>query len=86
MTIRYKFAGLTRSLTIGLLLVSAPTLTLAQDAEPTWVNFRIHTVDRDQGAAWESLMKERRDAEERQRVDRSCACSNAYVVLKVHTS
>ncbi len=64
MLIRREITALARLLTIGLLLASVPTLTFAQDAEPTWVNFRIHTVKRDQAAAWESLMKERRDAEE----------------------
>ena len=63
-----KHYGLARSiglLTIGLLLATAPTMALAQeDAGPAWVNFRIHTVKPDQTAAWESLMKERRDAEE----------------------
>ena len=64
MKIRYEISGLIRSLIIGLLLVSAPTLALAQDAEPGYVNFRIHTVLRGQAAAWESIMRERRDAED----------------------
>ncbi len=45
-------------------LLATTTLTWAQDAAgPAYVTFRIHQVKPDQTAAWESLMKERRDAE-----------------------
>ncbi len=87
MLIRKEITALARLLTIGLLLVNAPTLTLAQDAEPAWVNFRIHTVERGQSAAWEGLMKERRDAEEaagrpfRRVFQRIRGPENAYLIL-----
>lgn len=59
-----KTGALAGALTAGLLLSASPTVSFAQDAEPAWLNFRIHTVKRDQTAAWESAMRERRDAEE----------------------
>ncbi len=66
MTLRDLTAALVRTITIGLLITIAPTLTWAQDddSEPFWVTVRLHTVKPDQTAAWENLMKERRDVEE----------------------
>ena len=92
MIIRYEIAGLIRSLLIGLLLVSAPTLALAQDTESAWANFRIHTVKRDQTAAWESLMKDRRDAEEaagrpfRRVFQRIRGPENTYLILHLDSA
>ncbi len=56
---------LIRLLTIGIVLISAPTMILAQDedaAGPTYINFRIQTVKQDQVAQWEVLRKEMSDA------------------------
>ncbi len=50
------------SITIGVLLISAPIRILAQDAGPGYINIRVHTVKPDQLAQWASLIKERTDA------------------------
>lgn len=63
MLIRRRIKALTGLFAVGLLLTMPPTLNLAQDQVPAWLTFRIHTVKPDQTAAWEALMKERRDAE-----------------------
>ncbi len=52
---------LIRLMTIGVLLISAPTMMLAQDEEPAgpgYINIRIQTVKPDRVAQWESLRKE----------------------------
>jgi hypothetical protein len=65
MTLQSITRGLIRSLIIGLLITIAPTPSWAQDDnnEPFYVTVRLHTVKPDQTAAWESIMKERRDVE-----------------------
>ena len=54
-----KFIGL---MTIVVLLISAPTIVLAQDEGPGYVDIRILTVKPDQVGQWESLIKERSEA------------------------
>lgn len=50
---------LLRLVIIGVLLISAPTMILAQDEGPRYINLRVVTVKPDQLAQWESVMKER---------------------------
>lgn len=69
----YKTVGSLSLLTISLLLTTVPELVWAQNVRSDEMNARtepyhriarIHVVKRDQTAAWEGLMKERRDAEQ----------------------
>jgi hypothetical protein len=84
------------SLFIALLIFAAPDYTWAQNVrtaemnartEPYFRTVRIHTVKRDQIDAWESLMKERRDAEEaagrqgRQVFQRLYGQTSTYLIL-----
>jgi hypothetical protein len=73
MIVQKILAVLLHALIISLLITSVPNLTWAQNVrtaemnartEPYHRTARIHVVKRDQIAAWESLMKERRVAEE----------------------
>ncbi len=50
---------LLRLLIIAVMLISAPTIILAQDEGSGYINLRVVTVKPDQLAQWESLMKER---------------------------
>lgn len=66
MTVRDLIAGTTCLLTIASLLAFTPALSWAQDAdeESHLLTIRLHTVKPHERVAWESLMKERRDAEQ----------------------
>ena len=89
MTARKLTPALTRALTICLLFTIAPLTTWAQDdgGETEYVTVRLHTVLPGQNAAWESLMKERRDAEEaagrsfRRVFERIRGSGNGYLIL-----